>query len=224
MGVFAALLLEWNIVHVTVVLCDNKNQGIVKVSADLGNGQDPSKNLYWGAMYGVKTFLKRDWKKVEYEKPESEHVLERVVYERDRIRIIADAYDGAKMKEALSEFFDAVAGRGPIEDVSLFCFVGHNGLMDVEMPKLPEPKGDGRRAVVLACKSHAYFTEPLRKLGCEPLLMTTGLMAPEAYTLDAIVRAWAAEGDVREAAAKAYSKYQKCSESAARRLFTTAQE
>lgn len=228
MGVLAAFLLEWKIVHVTVVLCDNRNQGIVKVNADLGNGQDPAKNLYWGAMYGLRTFFKRDWSPVKnFAKSGSKHVLERAVFERDRIRVIADAYDGAKMKEALEEFFAACAGRGPVEDATLFCFVGHNGLMDLELPPLPDPKGDGREAVVLACKSHGYFTEPLRKLKCEPLLMTTGLMAPEAYTLDALVRTWAAGGtpdEVRASAAAAYAKYQKCSDAAARKLFTTARK
>ena len=52
--------------------------------------------------------------------------------------------------------------------------------------------------------------------------MTYGLMAPEAYTLDAIIRSWAA-GDnpdtVRLKAAQAYAKYQKCSLPAAKRLF-----
>ena len=47
-------------------------------------------------------------------------------------------------------------------------------------------------------------------------------MAPEAYTLDAAVRAWVGSGsaaDVGEAAAVAYDRYQKCGVGAARRLF-----
>ena len=55
------------VVHVFVALCDNRNQGIIPVPAALGNGQDPEKNLYWGAMYGVRGFLSRssDWKAVD---------------------------------------------------------------------------------------------------------------------------------------------------------------
>jgi len=34
-------------IHVFVALCDNVNQGIVPVSAKLGNGQDIKGNLYW---------------------------------------------------------------------------------------------------------------------------------------------------------------------------------
>ena len=81
-------------------------------------------------------------------------------------------------------------------------------------------------AVVLACKSHGYFTEPLGKVGCKPLITTSGLMAPEAYTLDAIIRSWAAgEGPeaARRAAAGAYAKYQKISRRAAERLFVAGQ-
>ena len=54
------------------------------------------------------------------------------------------------------------------------------------------------------------------------MLLTTGLMAPEAYTLEAIVRAWVGGGStaaVREAAAAAYHKYQNCGLRAARKLF-----
>jgi hypothetical protein len=45
------------VIHVFVALCDNVNQGIVPVSAALGNGDNPHTNLYWGAAFGVKTFL-----------------------------------------------------------------------------------------------------------------------------------------------------------------------
>jgi len=41
------------VAHVVVALCDNVHQGIVPVPRALGNGQDPSSNLYWGARYGV---------------------------------------------------------------------------------------------------------------------------------------------------------------------------
>ena len=54
-------------IHVYVALCDNINQGIVPVPKSLGNGQDPKSNLYWGALYGVKTHFKRsaDWSLVK---------------------------------------------------------------------------------------------------------------------------------------------------------------
>jgi len=56
------------------------------------------------------------------------------------------------------------------------------------------------------------------------LLWTTGLMAPEAYTLKSALDGWIA-GDnaesIRRRAAQAYNKYQKCGERAAAKLFAT---
>src|SRR5207249_4829544 len=37
------------VIHVVVALCDNQYQGIVPVPALIGNGDNPAKNLYWGA-------------------------------------------------------------------------------------------------------------------------------------------------------------------------------
>ena len=75
---------------------------------------------------------------------------------------------------------------------------------------------------MLACYSNAFFAAPLDKAGCRPLITTSGRMAPEAYTLDAIIRSWAAgrtPAQTRDRAAAAYAKYQKCPLPAARRLF-----
>ena len=57
-----------------------------------------------------------------------------------------------------------------------------------------------------------------------PLLWTTGLMAPEAYTLKAAIGAWIGQQDgntVRMRAAEAYDKYQHCGLHAAQHLFAT---
>ncbi|TAL47774.1 MAG: hypothetical protein EPN89_08075, partial [Methylovulum sp.] len=47
--------------HISVIvsLVDNISQGIVPVPVKIGNGDDPNSNLYWGAAYGVKTFLSK---------------------------------------------------------------------------------------------------------------------------------------------------------------------
>ena len=96
--------------------------------------------------------------------------------------------------------------------------------MDFPPPGRPSPRAGApaRAAAVLACASRPYFLDLLRAGGAEPLLLTTGLMAPEAYVLDAAVTAFA-RGDsavgVREAAAAAYARYQKCGLEGARRLF-----
>ena len=66
------------------------------------------------------------------------------------------------------------------------------------------------------------FQPRLAKLGCRAVLLTTGFMAPEAYTLEAAVEGWIARENaeqIRERAARAYDKYQKCGLKAAGRLF-----
>src|SRR5262245_25297618 len=45
------------VIHVFVALADNVNQGIVPVSASLGNGDNPTTNLYWGAAFGIRSFF-----------------------------------------------------------------------------------------------------------------------------------------------------------------------
>jgi hypothetical protein len=238
-----------NVVHVFVALCDNKHQGIVRVPAALGNGQEPKGNLYWGAMYGVKTFFKKSshWAELPVVRASTNPaILERCAFKGTvagkPVWVVASAYDGRRMKAALRSFLHSAAGQlgedvtvkdGDTERViqiggtsNLVCFVGHNGFMDGGVPEVPTAvaRGSVCSAVVLACRSRADFGPRLKRLGCPALITTTGLMAPEAYTLDAIIRAWAAgkePGEVRDAAAGAYAKYQNISISAARRLFAT---
>lgn len=229
------------LVHVLVALCDNENQGIVQVPAHLGNGQAPDRNLYWGAAYGVKTFFSksRNWEKIaSFERP-GDFVLERLVFrhKNKNVFLVADAYDGSRMRETIDDFFAAASG-GKLENISagsttlqifgsadLTAFVGHNGLMDFELEKQPEKSdSEKREAIILACASRNYFSAPLRKTGAEPLLWTTNLMAPEAYILHDALEGWAAgeSGEqIRTRAARAYAKYQKISERAARNLLVS---
>ena len=107
----------------------------------------------------------------------------------------------------------------------LVAFVGHNGLMDMNLESEPvEGKTSPvKSAVVLACASEQYFLDILGHVGAHPLMLTTGLMCPEAYALDAIVKSWfsgATTPEVKEAAACAYDKYQHCGIGGARRLFS----
>ena len=107
----------------------------------------------------------------------------------------------------------------------LVAYVGHDGLMDFKLPRLPKKADDAERdAVILACASKPYFSEAMREAGARPLLWTTNLMAPEAYVLGAALDGWlAAETgeQVRERAARAYNSYQNCGLRAARGLFAT---
>jgi hypothetical protein len=232
-------------IHVFVALADNQSQAIVPVPARLGNGLDPAHNLYWGAAAGVKTYLARspDWTLVSCgEKPKPE-VLERCIFKHRDTEdyLVADAYRGDEIRNAILAFLDAAAGAGP-ETITLsvasrpvtltarggsnlVAYVGHDGLMDFRLPIIPRQKNATRRdAIILACASKQYFAAPLRTSGAYPLLWTTGLMAPEAYTLKSALDGWIeheSNEQVRERAAAAYDKYQKCGLRGARRLFAT---
>jgi hypothetical protein len=229
------------VAHVVVALCDNANQGIVPVSRALGNGQDPAGNLYWGARFGVKTYFSRAdrWKAAVWPGSARSGVLDRAAFRSSAgaapVYVLAEAWDGARIREAIEAFLEMASGRRA-ETVTLdgltiqaggaahlVAFVGHNGLMDFEVPvAAPGSAAPGRAAVVLACASKPYFEPLLARGGAQPLLLTTGLMAPEAYSLEAAVRSWFASPDpvaVRRSAAEAYHAHQRCGLTAARRLF-----
>jgi hypothetical protein len=81
-----------------------------------------------------------------------------------------------------------------------------------------------KEAIILACFSKRYFKPYLQKLAVTPVLWTTNLMAPEAYTLVAAIDAWLnnkSNDELREQAAQAYHKYQKCGIRGARRLLVS---
>ena len=234
-------------VQVFVALADNDHQGIVPVARMLGNGEDPEHNLYWGSAYGVKTFFSHspEWMRLGcFPKPKAA-ILERCifVYGKAKVYLVADAYRGTEIKQAILDFLDSAAGGGaeyitaprgktgpvlqlPIHGgADLLAYVGHDGLMDFQLPRYPRP-GDGthRDAIVLACASKQFFGEAIRTGGSYPVVWTTGLMAPEAYTLKAALDGWIAgenREQIRDRAAEAYDKYQKCGVRAARRLFAS---
>lgn len=226
-------------IHVFVALCDNVYQRIAPVPLLLGNGMQPETNLYWGAMYGLKTYLRKqnDWVLVKTLKNPEHYILERLVFKhRSRpVYLVADAYAGRYIKEGIRAFLRASAGGGPLEieldgavvraggAAGLLCFVGHNGLMEFD---LQAPAGAGetprRQAAVFACQSRKYFEPLLRRTGAEALVLTNGNMAPEGYVVHALASAWAnglKAPAVREEVARAYDKYQKCGLKGARRLF-----
>lgn len=233
-----------NTVHVLVALCDNVHQGIVPVPAKLGNGSDPTGNLYWGAAFGVKTFLRKQagWKLVKTEQNPRTHILERAYFRNNdlNVTLVADAYEGNAIMQATGTFLAYASGRSGMElmlengkvmaggNARLVVYVGHNGLMDFPLESLPPVESAKLRAhpgaAIFACQSKDYFTDALKKSGAHPLVWTRGNMAPEAYTLHALVTAWA-KGEkpeaVREAVARAYNRYQKCGIKGARGLFAT---
>jgi hypothetical protein len=241
----AAQESEIRSVHVFVALADNEHQGIVPVPAKLGNGEDAERNLYWGSAYGVKTFFSRsaDWLRVSCGKGPKAEVLERCIfqYRTANVYLVADAYRGMEIKQAVLDFFDSAAGDGAVTvkvdggsgmqalpvygGANLVAYIGHDGLMDFQLSKLPTRKNDARReAIVLACASKQFFRDGVRASGAYPLIWTTGLMAPEAYTLKSALDGWITgetNTQIRDRAAAAYDKYQKCGLRAAQRLLVS---
>jgi len=233
------------VVHVFVALADNQHQGIIPVPARLGDGELASANLYWGAAFGVKTYFRASnaWEHVSCGRGPKASILERCIfrYRKDSVYMVADAYEGSQIREAVSDFLSAAAGlkpetlklQSPAGAVSLgigggsdlVAYVGHDAFMDFQVPHVSERKdAKPRSAIVLACASKAFFAPYLRNTGAIPLLWTTGLMAPEAYTLKAALDGWIAREDgqaIRLRAAQAYDNYQHCGLRAAQRLFTT---
>ena len=244
-GLAPVLRAAPRVVHVFVALADNEHQGIIPVPPALGNGHDPQRNLYWGAAFGVKTFFRgsKEWRLIESRRPAKEAILERCIFkhrEQD-VFLVADAYEGSQIRSAVSDFLSAAAGldeeklnvrdgsaETPIAlggGADLTAYVGHDAFMDFQIPLIVGTKGEKRRsAVILACASKQYFAPYLRETGAEPLLWTTGLMAPEAYTLKAALDGWMAGEsgeEIRQRTAEAYNRYQKCGARAADRLFAT---
>jgi len=230
-------------IHVFVALCDNKFQGIVPVPEKIGNGKDPRLNLYWGAGYGIKSFLKlktKDWKLVKQVTSENPNILESVLFKHisQDVYLLADAYDGEQIKSSVEDFLKASNGQQPKKveytnkelcfggDANLTAYVGHNGLMDFDInvsytPTITTKKKD---VIILACYSRNFFAPEIRKAQANPILWTTHLMAPEAYTLKAAIDGWIKNESgkqIDERAAQAYNKYQKCGIKGARNLFAT---
>lgn len=229
---------EAKIIHLFVALCDNKNQGIVPVPPKIGNGQDPANNLYWGCSYGVKSWFRSQpaWQLKWSGTGTNSMVLERLVFKHrsSNTWLIADAYDGALIKNCTETFLQAAAGGGADSvrvdgqtlwaggSSNLLAYIGHDGLMEFSLDKFAEKKNDQlRETIILACYSKRYFSPYISRTGARPLLWTSGLMAPEAYTLSAAIEGWIQKESpeqIRERAAAAYSRYQKCSLKAARNL------
>ena len=227
------------IIHVFVALCDNKYQGIVPVPAKIGNGQDPANNLYWGCGYGVKTFFtsQKNWQLLSGKKKDSSSIIpERLVfkYKGKEIYLIADAYNGKEIKSCTINFLKSCSGNYNdsilVNNKIIYCggasaiiaYVGHDGLMDFRLTDTYKAVDTKRReAMIFACISKSYFAKHIKNTGAIPVVWTSGLCSPEAYSLAAALKSRIENEPVENAAlraAEAYSKYQKCSLRAAQRL------
>mgnify|MGYP000851782323 FL=1 len=227
-------------IHIFVALCDNKYQGIVPVPSKIGNGQDPDNNLYWGCGFGIRTYFKKskEWELVKILKPNS-IIHERLIFKNTskNFYLIADAYDGKFIKKCTQDFLNGTAGInkdtiqvnnrtiGVSGNASLLVYIGHDGLMDFDLEET-YMNSDGRKrdVIILACYSRSYFSKYIQQAEADPLVWTTGLMCPEAYTVHDAISGYVlneSNEEIRIRAANAYSKFQKCSIGAAKKLLVT---
>lgn len=228
-------------IHIFVALCDNKYQGIVPVPTKIGNGQDPDNNLYWGCAYGIRSYFKKskEWKFLKSEKNINDIVLERVIFKHTSkdYYLVADAYDGKYIKECTVDFLKSSSGIikdtlninnetiGILGNSSLVSYIGHDGLMDFQLSEsFKNTDNQKRDVIILACYSKRFFSPHLSNSNVNPLVWSTNLMAPEAYVIHDAITGYVNNEDnqqIRNRAAKAYSKFQKCSEKAAKNLLVT---
>lgn len=233
---------EFRTIHVFVALCDNLNQGIVPVPDFMGDGKDTTQNLYWSLAGGVKTYFKnsKEWKLIKTIKDPKEDILERVVFKHKtaEVYLLADAYDGAKIRKMLQDFMNSSSGNFETNikidnktysfggNADLVSYIGHDAYMDgiILVGSISSHNRKKKDAIILACLSQKYFSKDLKKTGANPLVWTTGLMAPEAYTLKWAIDGWIVKEsaeEIRERASQAYNKYQRCGIGAARKLLVT---
>jgi hypothetical protein len=204
-------------VKVFVALCDNETQGIVKVGKEIGDGDKPESNLYWGCSDGLpKVFGKSSkWKKVEANaaevKPEEQKEGDQKIlrsagfkHAKSASQLVANAYRGSEIKQCFIDFETAVASG----EYDLVCFIGHNALMDFLAPNLPETKsGNKTDVIVLCCLSDRYCSERIKSIGARPILMTSSLMYPGSFVLHDVLEDWLAGKSIesfRTTAGKAY--------------------
>ena len=142
-----------------------------------------------------------------------------------------------QLKQTTIDFLEATSGRNEFSisysdktlsfggKSGLLAYVGHDGLMEFNVDgNFTQQNTTKRDAIILACISKQYFKPYLEKTKANPLVWTTGLMAPEAYTLKSAIDGWIldeSDSQIAERAAQVYHKYQKCGIKGARRLLVT---
>ena len=227
-------------IHVVVALCSNRYQGVVPVPNRIGDGKDPANNLYWGCGFGIRTFFKnsKDWKLLSAYRKDT-FILERLIFRHatSKCYLVADAYDGQYIKQGMIDFFSSCAGiikdtvhlgdkiLGINGNSGLIAYVGHDGLMDFDIENSFEnTDGQQRSSIMMSCASSVYFAHHMRSTKAFPLIWTTGLMCPEAYTLHEALTGYMnkeTNEEIRLRVAQVYARYQKCSIAAAGNLFKT---
>lgn len=223
------------VTFVHVPLCSNK---MIDCGSEIaGKPGDPTKNIYWGAIFGARRIFDRrgsPWTQVEVKPWDGS--TERMVYrmrvagrawgaERD-VEVIAvlQTTHGDQTDRVVDEFWNHATQGGTVTfsdggrerrvNVNAVGYAGHNRLMDGKLLPAAPAAGQGAPipSFVLACRSEPWWGPSLRAAGSTPLLTTRDLMAPEGYLVDAAVRSIANNGSpkaIRNAAIAASQSWQK---------------
>ncbi|MBN2531073.1 MAG: hypothetical protein JXR76_32105 [Deltaproteobacteria bacterium] len=251
------------VVTVYVALCDNDSQGIIPVkNRAICNGDDPLKNIYWKGN-GIAGYLKaHQWHKVQSRQDVSNTVVIEEVWSKTQfastalqkmgfprqfsVSIIAKAYRGNRIGDAMKDYLDAVNNDSPqtiaLSDGRLLQgggqshlvgYIGHNYMMDVSegtstwwMLKHTWSKGTSttpKGTFALACESNAYIRPFVSRQNIYILMMNKFLTYPSAWTVGGIIDGLATGGDgnsIFKHGVRQFAKGQQCGLCWAKKAFS----
>jgi hypothetical protein len=159
--------------------------------------------------------------------------MERLVFKNinSGTYLVADAYNGKYIRDCTRDFLRSSCGQlkdtvhyqvknlGIAGNAQLIAYIGHNGLMDFDVPgDFSNTDGVKRNVMMLACSSRHYFEQKFDQEYVHPIVWTKALMAPEAYTIHDAIGAYLnqkPDSVILDAAISAYAKYQKCGKTGA---------
>jgi hypothetical protein len=114
--------------------------------------------------------------------------------------LLANAYDGEEIKTCTEDFLKASNMQMEMRikhdsltikfggESDLFAYIRHNGLMDFRVKiNFNNNIKEKKDVIILACYSKRFFSPQIEAANANPILWTTHLMAPEAYTLKSII-------------------------------------
>ena len=146
-------------VTVHVSLADRKLDHLSPVDDKFGDGDDPSRNQYWGALFGVETYLlnKAGWRRAFTDSGDGVRIVRRVVFHRKAetseawrkrgvaepfdVYVLANAWRSSRISEAMVQpLRDALSGESMTLTVdgrrltfgggsSVVGYVGQNAMM-----------------------------------------------------------------------------------------------
>lgn len=236
------------IIHIYTVLADSERQFMLNIPRENARGDELNSNYYWGSETGLACVLdkSKDWTLI-YKDTSGKLVLERRVYSYlydEDVFIVADAYKGVDIKEALYDYTRALSGQnidkfsfnfesqhyeissGGASDLTVYF--GHNILFDINFTNFPSKADDYKHfTIVYTYYGSEYFRDAINKAEATAVLWTYGMMVPEAKTLVSVLTTWANESTikaVRSEARKIYKSIHGVDEKTVSKIFISGGE